>query len=187
MSYLYVLSNCTNLSASTFDWYREIFYTMEGFLIVLTNFALRIFYLVHHIFQKTHLSADEQIWEMLWNPMMTKIYNLFISSLYQRNRIILQMGRKKRWRNLWAGNKCCVRPSQASHCSKNVHRSDSRFQSSERENISKEMKLSCNEPIWRKKVSEYTKIPPRNNDYISFLDEMNTALQHSLRRKFMIT
>ena len=47
----------------------------------------------------------------------------------------------------------------------------------ERKNISQNMTLSCYEPIWRKNVHEYNKIPLRNKDYLSFLDEMKIALQ----------
>ena len=34
------------------------------------------------------------------------------------------------------------------------------------------------ELIWRGKVTEYIKMPLRNNDYLSSLDELKTALQH---------
>ena len=47
-----------------------------------------------------------------------------------------------------------------------------------RKNSRKKRKLSYNEPIWRRKEPEYTKIQPTTNDYIRSLDEMQSALQH---------
>ena len=49
--------------------------------------------------------------------------------------------------------------------------------------FSKQMKLSCYKPIWRKKVHGYNNFPIRNNDYLSSLDEMKIAEIKVLSRR----